>query len=99
MLTMKNRRCSGLDNFQLKLTEQLALLRIGDYAVKLIIINSDHVNPANSRPTYRPINDTLPDFSSFFHRPTKKYIHCNNSVIIFFPSADSFWVLAIAIGR
>ena len=35
MLTVKNRRCSDLDSFQFKLTEQLALLRIGDYAVCL----------------------------------------------------------------
>ena len=35
MLTVKNRRCSDLDIFQLKLTEQLALLRIGDFAVCL----------------------------------------------------------------
>ena len=35
MLTVKNRRCSDLDSFQLKLTEQLALLCIGDYAVCL----------------------------------------------------------------
>ena len=32
MLTVKNRRCSDLDSFQLKLTEQLPLLRIGDHA-------------------------------------------------------------------
>ena len=35
MLTVKNRRRSDLDSFQLKLIEQLALLRIGDYAVCL----------------------------------------------------------------
>ena len=45
---------------------------------------------ADDRPIYRP---TMPDFSSFFIGRQK--INYNYLVIIFFPSADSFGVLAI----
>ena len=64
-----------------------------------LIINSDHVKHADSQPTSverRPIKVTLSDCSAFFHRPTKN-IYIVTSLLYFFPSVDSFWVLAIAI--
>ena len=65
-------------------------------------LNRDYINPKNSRPTVgRFIGllsadlsaDKMPDFSSFFIGGQK--INYNHLVIIFFPSADSFGVLAI----
>ena len=64
--------------------------------------NRDYINPKDSRPTVgRFIGrssadlsaDKMPDFSSFFIGRQK--INYNYLVIIFFPSADSFGVLAI----
>ena len=45
------------------------------------------------RPSADLSADKMPDFSSFFIGRQK--INYNYLVIIFFPSADSFWVLAI----
>ena len=65
-------------------------------------LNRDYINQKDSRPTVgRFIGrssadlsaDKMPDFSSFFIGRQK--INYNYLVIIFFPSADSFGVLAI----
>ena len=65
-------------------------------------LNRDYINPKDSRPTVgRFIGrssadlsaDKMPDFSLFFIGRQK--INYNYLVIIFFPSADSFGVLAI----
>ena len=49
--------------------------------------------PMVGRPSADLSADKMPDFSSFFHRPTK--INYNYLVIVIFPSADSFGILAI----
>ena len=61
-------------------------------------LNRDYINPKDSRPTVgrfigRSSADKMSDFSSFFIGRQK--INYNYLVIIFFPSADSFGVLAI----
>ena len=74
----------------------------GIHFFSFLLLNRDYINPKDSRPTVgRFIGrssadlsaDKMPDFSSFFIGRQK--INYNYLVIIIFPSADSFGVLAI----
>ena len=84
-------------------TNQDIQARMGFVAlISCAVKNRDYINQKDSRPTVgRFIGrssadlsaDKMPDFSSFFIGRQK--INYNYLVIIFFPSADSFGVLAI----
>ena len=52
--------------------------------------NRDYINPANGRPIYRPIKCQI---LALFFIGRQKINH--NYLVIIFPSADSFGVLAI----
>ena len=66
---------------------------LGAFTLTDGVLNRDYINPTDSRPIYRPMKCQI--LALFSSADKNKII---TTLLYFFPSADSFWVLAIGRG-